>query len=464
MNAESKNETSMQLTAQVLVVDDEVDHAEVMAEALRRQGHVCTLVHSLEEAVDELTHGQFDLIITDLVMQGQEDGLAVLASARQLQPNAETILVTAHGDVPTCKAALKQGAYDFIEKPLDLIELRHRAGLAIEKVMLRAQNSQLKQRLDDQMGFEGIIGNSPPVRHIITTLRQIAPSNIPVLITGESGTGKELVASAVHAHSRRNKKHFVPLNCAGLSESILEDELFGHVRGAFTGADRDREGRFEYANGGTLFLDEVGDMPLVMQAKLLRVLESGEVIRLGSNEVRKVDVRLVSATNRNLEQMVRDKQFREDLYFRIKGVELKMPALRERREDIPLLVRHFTQRFAFQMDREVPAITTEAQNLLTQYDWPGNVRQLMNVVQNMVVIAESDKLDLQHLPSEIRGSEGGQAQGNLEAISGLSLDQIEKHAIRNALRVTAGNREQAAKMLGIGERTLYRKLREYGLK
>lgn len=463
-SAASTEANAAPLTAQVLVVDDEIEHAEVMAEALRRLGHVCTLVHGLDEARDELTHGQFDLIITDLVMKSQDDGLHVLAAARENQPDAETILVTAHGDVPTCKAALKQGAYDFIEKPLDLIELRHRAGLAIEKVMLRAQNNQLRQRLDDQVGFEGIIGNSPSVRHVITTVRQIAPSNIPVLITGESGTGKELVASAIHNHSRRTKKHFVPLNCAGLSESILEDELFGHVKGAFTGADREREGRFEYAHGGTLFLDEVGDMPLVMQAKLLRVLESGEVVRMGANEPRHVDVRLISATNRNLEQMVKDKTFREDLYFRIKGVEMKLPSLRDRRDDIPLLARHFVQRFAFQMDREVPVMSEDTLAVLTGFDWPGNVRQMMNVIQNMIVVAEGDRIETRHLPSEMRSMQSGQLESGLEATAGLSLDQIEKHAIRNALRVTAGNREQAAKMLGIGERTLYRKLKEYGLK
>lgn len=453
------------ISAQILVVDDEVEHAEVMAEALRRLGHVCTLVHNLEDAREELIHGQFDLIITDLVMKSQEDGLHVLATAREHQPYAETILVTAHGDVPTCKTALKQGAYDFIEKPIDLTELRHRASLAIEKVMLRAQNNQLRQRLDGPAGFEGIIGNSPAIRHIITTLQQVAASNIPVLITGESGTGKELVASAIHTHSPRASKHFVPLNCAGLSESILEDELFGHVRGAFTGAEREREGRFEYAHTGTLFLDEVGDMPLVMQAKLLRVLESGEVIRLGANEARHVDVRLISATNRDLGLMVREKQFREDLYFRIKGVELRLPSLRERREDIPLLVQHFVQRFAFQLNREIPTVSEEVQNALTSFDWPGNIRQLMNVIQNMVVIAEDPRLEMRHLPVEIRSGATIQAEvGTSEVASGLSLEQIEKHAIRNTLRVTGGNREQAAQMLGIGERTLYRKLKEYGLK
>ncbi|MCE9590774.1 MAG: sigma-54 dependent transcriptional regulator [Planctomycetes bacterium] len=454
-------------TAQVLVVDDEVDHGEVMAEVLRRMGHVCTIVNSLTQAEDELKHGQFDLIVTDLVMDGQEDGLKVLAAAKKTQTNAETIMVTAHGDVPTCKTALKQGAYDFIEKPLDLDVFRTLSQHAIDAVMLKGQNAQLRERLDEQFGFEGIIGTSPAIRRVIATMKQIAPSTIPVLITGESGTGKELVAQAIHNNSRRAKEHFVPLNCAGLTESILEDELFGHVRGAFTGAEKDRQGRFEYADGGTLFLDEVGDMPLMMQAKLLRVLESGEVVRLGSNESRHVDVRLISATNRPLDEMVKAKSFREDLFFRIKGVEVHLPPLRERREDIPQLTRHFAERFAKQMNRSVPEIAEETQAALMRFDWPGNVRQLMNAMQNMIVVAEGDKLEPRHLPEEITAgaSPGGAGGGANDAITaGLSLDQLEKQAIRNALRIHQGNREAAAKMLGIGERTLYRKLKEYGLK
>ncbi|MFP4144129.1 MAG: sigma-54-dependent transcriptional regulator [Phycisphaeraceae bacterium] len=452
--------------AQVLVIDDEVEHAEVMAESLRRLGHVCTLVHDLDAALDELRHGQFDLIVTDLVMDSERDGLEVLAAARQSQPNAETILVTAHGDVPTAKAAIKGGAYDFIEKPLDLDVFRTLCSHAIQAVMLRAQNTRLRERLDEQYGFEGIIGQSQPMRDLITRMRQIAPSNIPVLVTGESGTGKELVAQALHNNSRRASKQFVPLNCAGLSESILEDELFGHVRGAFTGAEKDRQGRFEYANGGTLFLDEVGDMPLNMQAKLLRVLESGEVVRLGSNEVKHVSVRLISATNRDLGQLVQEGKFREDLYFRIKGAELHLPALRERREDIPLLVRHFVRHYAEQLERDVPEVAEDVQNAMMQFDWPGNVRQLMNAVQNMVVIAEGDRIEPRHLPPELSQPQTpvDTAGGQLAETAGLSLDQIEKQAIRNTLRLSHGNREQAAKMLGIGERTLYRKLKEYGLK
>ncbi len=453
--------------AQVLIVDDEPEHANVMAEALRRRGHVCTIVNDLTTARDELRHGQFDLIVTDLVMSGERDGMEVLAIARQTQPNAETIMVTAHGDVPTAKEAIKGGAYDFIEKPLDLDVFRNLCDRAVQTVMLRVQNTQLHQRLDEQYGFEGIIGQSPLMRSMLMRMKQVAPSNIPVLISGESGTGKELIAQAIHNNSKRAKKSFVPLNCAGLSESILEDELFGHVRGAFTGAEKDRQGRFEYADGGTLFLDEIGDMPNAMQAKLLRVLENGEVVRLGSNEPRHVDVRLISATNRHLDDLVKSGRFREDLYFRIKGVELQLPSLRQRRDDIPLLVRHYVQRFAQDMERPAPAVAEDVMQALMRYDWPGNVRQLMNVVQNMVVIAEGDRLEPRHLPPDVRTDETI-AELALPAGGGdtsvLSLEQLEKQAIRNALRINAGNREGAARMLGIGERTLYRKLKDLGIK
>ena len=451
-------------SAQVLIVDDEVDHAEVMAEALRRMGHVCTIVHDLPSAEDELKHGNFDLIVTDLVMDSETDGLKVLAAARQAQPNAETIMVTAHGDVPTAKSAIRGGAYDFIEKPLDLEVFRNLCDRAIQTVMLRASNSELRERLDEKFGFEGVVGTSIQMRNLLTMMRQFAPTTTPVLITGESGTGKELIAQAIHNNSKRAKARFVPLNCAGLSESILEDELFGHVKGAFTGADRDREGRFEYADNGTLFLDEVGDMPLFMQAKLLRVLESGEVIRLGANDARHVNVRMISATNRDLNDAVKKGTFREDLYFRIKGVELHLPALRERREDIPLLCRHFVQKYAREMEKPVPAISEDAQLALVRYSWPGNVRQLLNVIQNSVVLS-GDVIEPRHLPAELladAASGAGDEAGSVP--TGLSLDQIEKQAIRNTLRLCNGNREQAAKMLGIGERTLYRKLKEYGLK
>jgi two-component system response regulator HydG len=450
-------------SAQILVVDDEPAHADVMAEALQRKGHVCTIVHDLPGALDELKHGTFDVVVTDLVMEREDDGLKVLEAVAQTQPNAETIMVTAHGDVPTAKAALRGGAYDFIEKPLDLEVFRNLVDRAAQTVALRSQNTALKQEVDERYGLEGIVGTSPAIQRVLATIRQVGPSDIPVLVTGESGTGKELVAHAIHQHSPRAKKPFKPLNCAGLSESILESELFGHVRGAFTGAEKDRQGVFEYADGGTLFLDEIGDMPLAMQAKLLRVLESGEVVRVGDNEPRHVDVRLISATNHDLQKLTTEGRFREDLFFRIRGVQVHLPPLRERREDIMPIARHYLQLNAAKMNRPVPQISDGVASALMQHDWPGNVRQLINTVKNMLVLCEGESLETRHLPPEIAqpGEVGGAQSGSL---AGMSLDQIEKQAIRNTLRLTAGNREQAAKMLGIGERTLYRKLKEYGVK
>jgi two-component system response regulator HydG len=494
------------LAAQVLIVDDETEHAEVMAEALRRPGHVCTIVNSLRGALDELKHGAFDVVVTDLRMpnsggvggaaaDGGDAGLRVLDAARQMQPTAETIMVTAHGDVATARAAFKHGVFDFIEKPLDLEVFRNLVNRAAETVLLRHQadgNDAGLGELVQHDGFEGIIAGSEPMRRILQTVRTVAASNIPVLITGESGTGKELIAQSIHRLSPRGKKpnaRFVAFNCAGQSESLLEDALFGHVRGAFTGAERDREGVFEYASaggGGTLFLDEIGDMPLTMQAKLLRVLENAEVVRLGSNEPRKIDVRFVSATNKDLNKAAADGSFRQDLLFRIKGAHVHLPPLRERREDIPRIVRHAIGRFTEQIAGKaasVPDITDAALMRLTSYSWPGNVRQLLNVVQHMVVMAMGEphaggtsgagdiRLDVRHIPDDITSSNIPEPEtdtsadaSHLGSLAGTTLEQIEKRAIRETLRLTGGNRERAAELLGIGERTLYRKLKEYGLR
>jgi len=451
--------------AQVLIVDDERDHAETMADALRKPGHVCTIVNGRVAAEEELRNGAFDVVVTDLVMESQTSGLEVLALAKRLQPEAETIMVTAHGDVPTAKAALQGGAYDFIEKPLDLVVFRNLVQRAAETVALRSQNRSLRGQLDAAYGFEGIIGESAGIRAVIAAIRQVAPSSIPVLVTGESGTGKELVAAAVHKASRRAGRRYVTFNAAGQSESLLEDQLFGHVRGAFTGADRDREGVFEYADKGTLFLDEIGDMPLSMQPKLLRVLETGDVVRLGSNEQRKADVRFVSATNRDLGQMVREGRFREDLYYRIRGAEIVVPPLRERREDIPLLVNHAVGRFAADLGRARPEVPQPVMLRLVGYDWPGNVRELFNAVHRMVVTCTGTELSLRDVPPEVRSSDDrADAQGGVGSLAGVGLDKLEREAIRQTLAMTAGNREQAAQLLGIGERTLYRKLKEYGLR
>jgi len=494
--------TEETLRAQILLVDDEPDHADVMAEALRRPGHVCTMVTTVDRALEELRHGSFDVIITDLRMptsanthgvaaDGADAGLVVLRQARLLQSQAETIMVTAHGDVPTARAAFKDGAYDFIEKPLDLQVFRNLVNRAAETVLLRHE-AKGDADLVQHEGFEGIIAGSDAMRRILRTVKNIATANLPVLITGESGTGKELIAQAVHRNSPRAKGRFVALNCAAETETLLEDQLFGHIRGAFTGAEKDREGVFEYAShgaggaGGTLFLDEIGDMPLKMQAKLLRVLETGKVVRVGSNDERQTDVRLVSATNKDLQAMIGRQEFREDLFFRIKGAQIHLPPLRERREDIPRIIMHALAKTTQRLfpGRAVPGITDAALMRLTGFRWPGNVRQLLNVVQNMLVTAAGEDdgharaethatIDIRHIPDEIRAegddphddsADGSGGHGQAGSLAGTSLELLEKRAIRETLRLTAGNREHAAKLLGIGERTLYRKLKEYGLR
>ena len=447
--------------ADILVVDDEVSHAEAVAEGLSRLKHNCQQAHSGTEAIARLEQQHFDVIVTDLVLGGEHDGLAVLAVARKRSPGTEVILITAHSSVATCRSALQDGAFDYIEKPLDLDELRAVVQRASERTAQQRLIRELREQLDKHYGLEGIIGNSAAMISVLETVRRIAPSNLPVLIQGASGTGKELVARAIHGNSRRSANRFVALNCAGLSETLLEDELFGHVKGAYTGAAADRKGRFEYADGGTMFLDEVGDMPMAMQAKLLRVLEDGELVPVGSNEPVHVDVRIISATNTDLEQRVEKKLFRQDLFFRLNGVSIQLPPLSRRREDIPMLIEHFIKLAGDAHGTKVTGISPEAQRALMAFDWPGNVRQLRNVVENMVVLAEEGKLGTGDLPPEIHGGEPADRGG---ALVGMSISEAEKELIRNTLRMVGGNRTQAAKILGIGERTLYRKIKEYGLK
>jgi two-component system response regulator HydG len=451
----------------ILVVDDEQEHAASMCEALTREGHKCDVTYNLAEAQSRLNRKSYDVVVTDLMMDGRRDGLEILRRSKQMNPPPVVLLVTAVNDVPTSKQAMTEGAYDYIVKPLDLFDFRIQVNRAAERAALQRQNAALAEQLMETSGFAGIVGTSRAMQQVMQTARQVAGSDIPVLITGENGTGKELIAKGIHTNSRRRKQRLVALNCAGLSESILEDELFGHVRGAFTGANTEREGRFEHADEGTLFMDEIGDMPPPMQAKLLRVLENGEVVRLGSNEPIKVNVRLISATNRKLEEMVADRQFREDLYFRIKGITIHLPPLRERREDIPLLIHYFMAAAAEKYHKPVDGIDPDAQQVLMSHGWPGNVRQLKNAVDTMVVLTNGPKLTVNDLPPDMRpagvGSSAAGPFGGLENVGGIRLEQLEKEAIIKTLAMVHGNREQAAKLLGIGERTLYRKIREYGL-
>jgi two-component system response regulator HydG len=450
----------------VLIVDNDAPHAQVVAESLERVGYDCEVATSGKAGARRVAEESFDVVITDLVMN-DVDGLGILARAKEVLPDAEVVLVTGHGSVPSAVNAMQQGAFNYLLKPLDLSQLRAVVDKACANVRLRRTNAELVRRLDEKFGFEGVVGTSPRMNEVIDRLRRIAPTDASVLIQGATGTGKELVAQAIHQNSPRKKKPFVALNCAALSENILESELFGHVRGAFTDASFDRVGKFEYAHGGTLFLDEVGDMPMATQIKLLRVLESGEITRVGSNDPIKVNVRILSATNRNLEDAITAGTFRSDLYHRLKVVTVVLPRLAERSQDIPLLIEHFTRLFAKRHHKAVKGMSPAARRRLMTFDWPGNVRQLRNVVENMVVVDADGVLDVDDLPTELNDSprppSADAPPADLGSLVGKKLDDVEKLFIAETLKVTGGNREEAAAMLGIGERTLYRKIREYGL-
>jgi two-component system response regulator HydG len=451
--------------AEALIIDNDQSHAETVAESLERVGFHCRVATSGSEGARLIEESPFDVVITDLVMN-DIDGLGILARTRADQPDAEVILMTGHGTVPSAVEAMRSGAFNYLLKPLDIAQLRASAEKAVESSRLKRTNLELKRRLDERFGFEGVVGDSPQMRDVIERLRRIAPTNASVLIQGETGTGKELVAQAIHQNSPRKNKPFVALNCAALSENILESELFGHVKGAFTDASTDRVGKFEFAHGGTMFLDEVGDMPLATQIKLLRVLENGEITRVGSNTPIKVNVRILSATNRNLEDSIAAGTFRSDLYHRLKVVTIRLPTLRERGQDIPMLIDYFIRQFSSQHGKQIRGMTPAARRKLLAFDWPGNVRQLRNVVESMVVVDYDGLLDVDDLPEEFCGPPepiGEPSTASLTALVGKPLTELEKLFVAETLRVAAGNREEAAKMLGIGERTLYRKIKEYGL-
>ncbi|CAN5904784.1 sigma-54 dependent transcriptional regulator [soil metagenome] len=450
----------------VLFVDDDEPHAEAVAESLERVGYDCVVATTGREGLRLIEEQTFDIIITDLIMDSV-GGLEVLTRAKQELPDAEVIILTGHGTIKTAVTAMQSGATTYLTKPLDINELRAVVDKASQSQRLARQNLELRRQLQERFGFEGVVGNSPEMHRIIEKLRQVAPTSATVLITGESGTGKELVAKALHNNSPRKNKPFVPLNCAALSDNILESELFGHIKGAFTGADRERKGLIEHANGGTLFLDEIGDIPTSTQVKLLRVLESGEILRMGSNEPTKVSVRLVTATNRDLQEAIKENKFRQDLYHRIKVISIKMPPLRSRKEDIPLLIDHFLKEFCKTHSKTVRSITPEARKALAAYHWPGNVRELRNVLESMVVVDTDGVLGVDDLTDDLQAvAPPSESTGvGPSQLVGRSLDEVEAYYIAETLKQTEGNREEAARRLGIGERTLYRKLdnvRKYG--
>jgi two-component system response regulator HydG len=449
----------------ILIIDDEEFHAEAVAESLQRQGYECVIATSGSAGAQKIAEEEFDVILTDLRME-DVDGLALLRKAKQDAPDAEVVLITGHGDVKTAVEAMQQGAANYLTKPVDMVELRAIVAKAAERLRLARANRELKRQLEEKFGFEGMIGNSPRIHDVIAKLRGIAPTNVTVLIQGETGTGKELVAKAIHNNSPRKHKPFVALNCTALNENLLDDELFGHEPGSFTGGDRLRKGRFEHANGGTLFLDEVADMPLPLQAKLLRVLENQEVFRIGSNEPIKVNVRVLSASNRDLEAAVADGTFRQDLYFRLKVVTVRLPPLRERREDIPLLAAHFIKELNRQHNKRVTGIAEPVRKAMAAYDWPGNVRELRNTLESMLVQDQDGVLGMEDLQEgdRLRGLQvSDNAAAGPAGLVGRPLTEVERYYMERALELTNGNREEAARMLGIGERTLYRIIQDWKL-
>lgn len=450
----------------ILVVDDERDHADGIAESLENCCTKAIAVYNGKDALEIVQTEKVDIVITDLKLGDSIDGLDILNEVKKHNAATEVVLITAYASIETCKNAIKHGAYDYLVKPIDIDQLR-----SIVNQICRKQASKKVEPINDRkivtdhFRFEGIRGSDKAVNGIFEVLRRVAKTDISVLIEGDSGTGKELFAKAVHINSNRANKAFMPINCAGLSESLLESELFGHIKGAFTGAATDRKGLFELSDKGTLFLDEIGDMPMNMQAKLLRVLEDGVVVPVGSHKPVVVDVRIISATNRDLEKLIEDNRFRQDLYFRIKGVSVTLPKLAQRSEDIPELVQYFIKEAVDEIGSNVKGITDTALTILSNHSWPGNIRQLRNCVRTMVVMCDREKIDVQDLPPEIHQrrpllTAGARVDGDL---GGVPLNELEKQAIVDTLARTENNREKAAKILGIGERTLYRKIKEYNL-
>lgn len=447
----------------VLIVDDEKAHAQVVAETLERQGYECSIATSGVAGARLLDQDEFDVVLTDLRM-AEVDGMEILRKARQAQPDAEVLVVTGHGDVKTAVDAIKQGASNYLTKPLDMAELRVLVEKAAQKRRLARTNRDLQRQINEKFGFEGVVGSSPRMHEVIARLQSIAPTSATVLIHGETGTGKELVAKAIHTNSPRKNKPFVAMNCTALNENLLDDELFGHEAGAFTGAERVRKGRFEHANGGTLFLDEVGDMPMNLQAKLLRVLENNEVFRIGSNEPLKVNVRVVSATHRDLEAAVAEGTFRQDLYFRLNRLKVKLPPLRQRREDIPLLAAHFIKEFNALHGKSVTGISEPVRRAMAVHEWPGNVRELRNFIESMVVLdldGVLDTDDVQEGDILPRIGSANPGTGSENTLIGRPLAEVERFYMERALDLTSGNREEAARLLGVGERTLYRMIQDW---
>jgi len=454
-------------TSTILVTDDEKIQRESLAGFLRKKGYTVLTARNFDEAYRHIRQQPIDVVLTDVKM-GEKSGYDLLKAVRELNPEITVIIMTAYGNVEEAVAAMKEGAYDYLTKPIDLDEVELLVHRALQLKLLKSENESLRQKLAERHRFTNIVSASPLMEEVLNIAARSASSRTSVLIEGESGTGKELIVRAIHYASPRKDKPLVVVNCAAISENLIESELFGHEKGAFTGALQTRLGRLEEADGGTLFLDEVGDIPLSAQVKLLRFLQFGEFQRVGSNETRKVDVRLIAATNRNLREMIKEGTFREDFYYRLNVINIYVPPLRKRKEDIPLLIDHFIKKFAEENRKSIQGISREAMDLLMKYDYPGNVRELENMIERAVVLARGEIIEKEDLPIQFHIKNGSnETLPPLEYYPGKFREKVEafeKDLIVQALEKAGYNQSKAARALGLSERNLRYKMNKYGLK
>ncbi len=442
----------------ILIVDDEANARTALAELLRDEGYLVETAADGFKALPKLEDFSPDLVVTDLKMPGLY-GLELMAKVRERDPECVVIVMTAFGAIESAVQAMRQGAADYLSKPVNVEELSLVLGRELERKRLRAEAGHLRERLSAKHRINNIIGSSPAMQQVFDAVLQVAPSRASVLINGESGTGKELIAAAIHEHSPRSKKPFVKLNCAALAETLLESELFGHERGSFTGAVGRREGRFEQADGGTLFLDEIGEISPSIQVKLLRFLQEHEFERVGGNQTIKVDVRVITATNRDLLQRVKDGLFREDLYYRLNVVSIEVPPLRTRASDIPLLASHFLAKYARDNDKSIEGFSDDALACLANYDWPGNVRELENAIERAVVVCKSSRIGVEDFTASIATAQ--KRPDGMPAIPGATMADLERFAVLKTLEHTGGSTSRAAEILGISPRTIQYRLQQY---
>jgi len=439
----------------ILIVDDDKAALDSLTQVFEKEGFETRAEQSGEAALDALRSEDFGVVLADLRMPGM-DGMDLLKAIKAIRPDTEVVIMTAFGTIEKAVEAMREGAYDFVTKPLKRPLVVRSVTRAFEKFALRAENQALRAELEAVSGERTLIGTSPSMRRVLDTIAQVAPSSATVLLQGESGTGKELVARAIHRRSQRSRGPFIAINCAAIPVTLLESELFGHERGAFTGAFARREGRFKLADGGTLFLDEVAELDPLVQAKLLRVLQEGEFERLGGTQTIRTNVRVIASTNKPLAELARQGRFREDLFYRLNVITITLLPLRERTEDIPLLAQHFMGRFAERNRKNIRAISREAMELLLSHDWPGNVRELENTIEHAVVLCRGDTIRVEDLPDLV--AREGTAKQYLTIQLGTPLDEIEQQVLQQTLRLTRGNKRLAAQLLGIAVRTIYRKM------